>query len=157
MASEHGPAYDYYAEPSKSALVIKKRYLQEAQDIFADLQVKVVLTSSFLGCCVDSTEGIRQYVTGKVNTWTKGVEQLAKAAKVYPQSVCPAFTWSLSCEWSYLQRVTYMYACDEECSWLRDVIRSVFTTVVLGREVLQMEHALFSYLLRLAVLLLLTQ
>ena len=73
---EHGPAYGYYAESSKSVLVIKEQHLQEAQDIFANLQVKVVLTSCFLGGCVGNTKGIRQYVVGKVNTWAKGVKQL---------------------------------------------------------------------------------
>ena len=109
--------------------------------------MKVVLTSHFLDDCVSSTEGIRQYVAGKVNTWAKSVEQLAKAAKVYPQLAYSALTQSLSFEWSYLQRVTD--GCDEEYSWLCDVIRSVFTPTVLGRDVLQMEHALFELPIKL--------
>ena len=69
------------------------------------------------------------------------MERLAKAAKVYPQSVYSVFTQSLSCEWSYIQCVTD--GCDGEYSQLGDVISNVFTSAVLGREVLQMEHTLF--------------
>ena len=95
---EHDHAYGYYVEPSKSVLIIKEQYLKEAQDILADLQVRVILLSYFLGGCVDNMEGIRQYVACKVNNWVKGVEQLIKAPKVYPHSAYSAFTQSLSCE-----------------------------------------------------------
>ena len=137
-----GPTYGYFAEPSKSIIVVKEEHFQEAQDVFADLQVEVVLVGRFLGSCIGNDEGIRQSVQGKVDLWVGGVEQLAEVAKAYPQSAYCAFTHSLSCEWSYLQRVIEGY--DEGYFRLCDAIQHVFTPAVLGREVLEREHELFT-------------
>ena len=69
-----GPSYGYFAEPSKSIIVIKEEHFQEAQDVFADLEVEVVLVGRFLGSCIGNDEGIRQYVQGKVDPWVGGAE-----------------------------------------------------------------------------------
>ena len=74
--------------------------------------------------------------------WVKSVEQLVAVARTYPQSAYCAFTHSLSCEWSYLQRVIEGY--DEEYFHLCDTIQHVFTPAVLGREVLERKHELFT-------------
>ena len=137
-----GPCYGYFAEPSKSIIVVKEEQFREAQDVFADLQVEVVLVGRFLGSCIGNDEGIRQYVQGKVDLWVGGAEQLAEVARAYPQSAYCAFTHSLSCEWSYLQRVIEGY--DEEYFHLCDAIQHVFTPAVLGRQVLEREHELFT-------------
>ena len=137
-----GPSYGYFAEPSKSIIVVKEEHFQEAQDVFADLEVEVVLAGCFLGSCIGNDEGISQYVQGKVNLWVESVEQLAEVAKAYPQAAYCAFTHSLCCEWSYLQRVIEGY--DEEYFRLRDTVQHVFTPAVLGREVLEREHELFA-------------
>ena len=52
------PSYGYFAEPSKSIIVVKEEHFQEAQDVFADLEVEVVLVGRFLGNCIgnESTE-----------------------------------------------------------------------------------------------------
>ena len=109
--------------------------------------MEVVLASRFLGGCVGDEGGVRQYVSDKVDAWVKCVERLAGAAKSYPQSAYAAFTHSLSCEWSYLQRVVKGHE-DEYCR-LRDAIHQVFTPAVLRREVSNVEHTLFELPARL--------
>ncbi len=139
---EIGPSYGYLAEPSKSILVVKEQHFDAAQRLFADLQVTVVLASRFLGGCVGRETEVHEYVRAKVKGWVTGVERLAQAARVYPQSAYAAFTHSLSCEWTYLQRV--VSGCDDDYAPLRETIQRVFTPAVLGREVLLREHELFA-------------
>ena len=59
---EIGPSYGYFAEPSKSIVVVKEQHLQDARTIFSDLQVEVVLSGRFLGGCVSDEVGVRQYI-----------------------------------------------------------------------------------------------
>ena len=99
-----------------------------------------MLSSRFLGGCVGTADGIRQYVSSKIDTWVQCLERLAEAARAYPQSAYSAFTHSVSCEWAYLQRV--VNGCDEEFQTLRDTVRHGFTPAVVGREILEKEHDL---------------
>ena len=138
---EIGPSYGYFAEPSKSVVVVKDRYFCEAQSLFADMDVAVVVASRFLGGCVGRESEVHAFVRSKVESWVVCVERLAKAARTYPQLAYAAFTHSLSCEWTYLQRV--VTGCDDEYIPLRNVIQRVFIPALLGREILQSEHELF--------------
>ena len=99
---EVGPSYGYFAEPATSILVVKERHLEQAKSLFADLQVQVVLSSRFLGGCVGTADGIRQYVSSKIDTWVQCLERLAEAARAYPQcnrnpetrqKLCGAHRW----------------------------------------------------------------
>ena len=137
-----GPSYGYFAEPSKSTLVVKEENMEEARILFADLQVNIVLASRFLGGCVGDKDGVQQFVRSRVEGWVEAVSRLADAAKTYPQSAHSAFTHSLSNEWTYVQRVIEGYY--EEYEVLKDTIQKKFTPSLLGREVLQCEHDLFS-------------
>ena len=60
-----GPSYGYFAEPSKSIIVVKEEHFQEAQDVFADLEVEVVLAGRFLGSCIGNDEGDKPVCTGQ--------------------------------------------------------------------------------------------
>ena len=64
--------------------MVEEELFREAQFIFADLEVGVVLVGRFLGGCIGNDEGIRQYVQGKIDLWVGGIEQLAAAARAYP-------------------------------------------------------------------------
>ena len=55
---EIGPSYGYFAEPSKSIVVVKEQHLQDARAIFSDLQVEVVLAGRYLGGCVGDEVGV---------------------------------------------------------------------------------------------------
>ena len=144
---ELGPAFGYFAEPVKSVLVVKEEHQEQAEIMFADLQVKVVLASRFLGGCVGTDDGIHRFVQSKVDTWVHCVERLAEVAKAYPQSAYSAFTRSLSSEWSYLQRV--VEGCEAEYGRLRDAIRLLFAPAVFGGEVLKEEYELLELPVRL--------
>jgi len=137
-----GPAHGYYAEPTKSVLIVKPELLPVAQNLFDEFQVKITLSSRFLGACIGEDEGVKEYVQGKVTTWVKSIGDLSAAAKSYPQAAYCALTRSLSCEWTYLQRV--IGGCDEDYVPLREALQRQFTPALLGREILEREHQLFT-------------
>ena len=99
------------------------------------------LSSRFLGGCIGDEAGVKVYVE-EVASWTASVARLSAAAKSYPHTAYCALTRSLTSEWTYLQRV--VSGCDEEYAPLRDALQRVFTSALLGREILEREHALFA-------------
>ena len=56
----HGPGFGYFAEPTKSVIVVKEPLLETARNLFSDLEVDVVTASRFLGGCVGNEEEIHQ-------------------------------------------------------------------------------------------------
>ena len=48
-ASKEGPDYGYFAEASKSIIIVKEKCLRRAKVLFEKLNVEVVLASRFLG------------------------------------------------------------------------------------------------------------
>ena len=137
-----GPSYGYFAEPLKSTLVVKEEHMEKAREMFANLDIDIVLTSRFLGGCIGNTKGIEEYVIDKVDDWVRIVSQLAEVAKSYLQSAHSAFTHSVSSQWTYLQRV--MDGDGGEYAPLKNAIHQLLTSPLLGREVLGDEHTLFS-------------
>ena len=93
---ETGPAFGYFAEPTKSFIIVKEQFADAARALFAELQVEVVVADRFLSGCIGRDEEICQFVREKVQGWTKSVEYLAQAAHCYPQSAHAGFTHSLS-------------------------------------------------------------
>ena len=59
-------AFGYYAEPTKSILVVKPEHQQQAEEIFGDLQIKITTSSRFLGGCIGDEEGVKEFVSEKV-------------------------------------------------------------------------------------------
>ena len=127
------PDYGYFAELSKSIIIVKEKCFSSAKVLFEKLNVEVVLASRFLGGCVGSEEGVQDFVRDKVSFWIEAVKRLADAAVSYPQSAYSAFTKSLSMEWMYLQRV--VSGCEELYIPLRRTIQNHLTPSLFGREV----------------------
>lgn len=137
-----GPDYGYFAEPSKSIIVVKEQFFGRAKELFDQLNVEVVLANRFLGGCIGREDGVRDFVGAKVTFWVGAIKRLAEAAATYPQSAYSAFTKSLSMEWTHLQRV--VSGCDELYVPLRDAIQGYLTPSLFGREILQNEHGLLA-------------
>ena len=127
-------------------LVVKEDLLNEAKNVFSDLNVEITLGGRFLGGVIgDSTEA-QQYVADKVTRWVQAVERLSIGAKNFPQSAYSAFTHSLVNEWTYLQ---WIFESGEiEYIPLRNSIQEIFSAAILGRVVLEADHDLLALLER---------
>ena len=100
-----GPAYGYFAEPTKSFLVVTKQYEEEAKELFKDHVVIVVSGHRFLGGVIGDKDSQKSYIHGKVDGWVKCVQHLSHAATKTPQAAFASMTKSLQCEWGFIQRV----------------------------------------------------
>ena len=67
---------------------------------------------------------VDNFVGKKVPMWVDCVEKLSQAATKSPQAAYTAFSKSLQCEWSYLQRV--MHICGDAYVPLQDAIFKAF-------------------------------
>ena len=139
---DQGEAFGYQVEPTKSIIIVSPDLVQQANDIFGDLNIQVATSARFLGGCIGEPDGVRSFVKERVETWVSSVNCLAAATRKYPQSAYCALNRSLSCEWSYLQRV--VQGLEEEFAPLRDVILEQFAPAILGREVLPRGHKLLT-------------
>ena len=84
VALAAGPAFGYFAEPTKSVVLVKPDYMDEADEMFSDLEVEVTLSSGFLGSCIGDHGGVQDNIARKVQVWVDCLQCLdhpANAAK----------------------------------------------------------------------------
>ena len=136
-----GPAFGYFPEPSKCLVVVDPDDVQEAQELFSDLGVKVVTSHRLLGGHVGSVEGCSEFVRQKVELWAKCVSCLAEVAAKQPQDAYAALTRSLAFEWNFLQRV--VPCCGPSFQPIEDVLVDGFIPKLLGCEFSAEERSLF--------------
>ena len=87
-----GPAYGYFAELTKSFLVVTKQYEEEAKELFKDHGVIVVSGHRFLGGVIGDKDSQKSYIHGKVDDWVKCVQHLSHAATKTPQAAFASMT-----------------------------------------------------------------
>ena len=98
---EKGPSFGYFPEPSKSVLIIDRKFKVEAERMFSDVGIKVVSGHRFIG----EDDECELYVKQKIEKWVRCVAGLSKAAESQPQAAFAALVKSIQCEWRFLQRV----------------------------------------------------
>ena len=75
--SEIGPSFGYYANASKTWLVMKERYLSHVQESFKDTEVNITTERRpLLGAAIGKISFVSEYVTQKVQTWVKELENV---------------------------------------------------------------------------------
>ena len=136
-----GPIFGYFPEPSKSAIVVASEFVQEAQDLFDDLGVRVTTSHRLLGGHIGSTEGCSEFVKRKVDSWSDCVSRLADVAVLQPQDAYAAVTKSLTFEWNFLQRV--ISGCGPAFQPVEDKLVQCFIPSLFGSEVSIEERSLF--------------
>ena len=75
-----GPAYGYYAEPTKSVLVVAPQFEDVAKDYCKDLGITVSSGHRFLGGVFGTQEYCRNFMKQKVEYSMECVTKLSKAA-----------------------------------------------------------------------------
>ena len=103
--SDDGPTFGYHPNDSKTYLVVKEEHEASATELFADTDVHITTHGKrHLGAALGSKTFTEEYVSSKVQGWTKEIEQLAEVAVSQPHAAYAAFTHGLSSRWSYLMR-----------------------------------------------------
>ena len=105
MVNQYGPHLGYYAEPTKSWLIVKQEFHAEAQNIFRDTGINISVEGrKHLGAVLGSQDFKESFVRRKVDKWVQQVEKLASFARVDPHLAYSAFTHGLRHTWTYTMR-----------------------------------------------------
>ena len=130
---EIGPLYGYHPNPTKTWLIVKEDYYDEAKTIFSLSGVNVNTTGrKHLGAALGRQELMHEYVETKVKEWTSEVEHLAEIARRDPHVAYAAITHGLKSKWQYIMRTvpntSHLFAP------LEDALRYKLIPVITGRS-----------------------
>ena len=127
-----GPDYGYYPNATKTWLIVKDDYLEEAKDTFSDSGVSITVEGKrYLGAVIGSSKSVTDYVEQKVTEWINEVESLSSIATTQPHAAYATFTHGLKHKWTYLTRT--IANIDHRLQPLEDVIRGTFIPSLTGQ------------------------
>ena len=100
-----GPLFGYYPNASKTYLVVKPEHEETAREAFADTDVNITTQGKrHLGAALGSKTFTEEYVSQKVQEWTRQILKLSEVAIFQPHAAYAAYVHGLSYRWSYLIR-----------------------------------------------------
>ena len=139
-----GPKFGYHAEPTKSWLIVKEEWLEEAQEVFQDTGVNITVAGKkHLGAALGSSEFKAEFVSSLVDKWVTQIESLAQIAAFDPHSAYVAFTSALRHRYAFYMRT--IPAIGSQLKPLEDAIRSkLIPALTEGRVVTDDERLLLS-------------
>lgn len=89
-----GLDYGYFANASKTYLIVKEGYKDEAESIFEGTRVDITEEGSrYLGSAIERQSFIESYVQQKVVTWVDELERLVHNYHTTSCSLCCLHTW----------------------------------------------------------------
>ena len=96
-----GPDYGYFPNASKTWLIVKEGYKNEAASLFEGTQVAITEEGKkYLGSAIGKQTFIESYVQQKVATWIDELERLSSIAITQPHAAFAAFTHGLTSRWT---------------------------------------------------------
>ena len=128
-----GPHYGYQSNASKTFLVVKDEYEDEAKTIFGDTNISVTTRGKrHLGAAVGSRDFATKYVSSKVEEWCKELMTLAKIAESQPHAAFAAYTdLGMASKQAYACRT--IPEIDDLLQPLDEVIHQHFNPAITGR------------------------
>eukprot|EP01024_Parvocaulis_polyphysoides_P048301 TRINITY_DN4596_c0_g1_i1.p2 TRINITY_DN4596_c0_g1~~TRINITY_DN4596_c0_g1_i1.p2 ORF type:complete len:250 (+),score=24.52 TRINITY_DN4596_c0_g1_i1:347-1096(+) len=137
-----GPKFGYQPKPTKSYLVVKQEYHQEAEKIFENSGINIVRGRRYMGGFIGDCDEKEKYVQEKIDGWLESLRKLMVAAETEPQASLCALQKSLQREWTFLCRVV------DDISQLFESIQKLifdeFLPSVAGFNLNEHEKKLFS-------------
>ena len=134
LLSDAGPKYGYDVNAEKTWLIVKEKYLNEAEQLFRQTGVSITVEGRrHLGGAIGQDEFLKQYVDEQVQVWTNQVERLANIAKSDPHVAYTAYRHSLASQWMYFLRTVPGVA--EQFLPLEEKIRQSFIPALTGQEI----------------------
>jgi hypothetical protein len=127
-----GPQMGYFPNPSKTHLVVKSEFEEEAIKVFEG--TGIIVTSKgdeMFGSAIGSRDFVKTFTDEKIDVFLNEIENLAKIAKHnYPQSAYAAFSHCIDGKWRYLMRT--VEDIDSLLQPLEDSINQVFIPALTG-------------------------
>ena len=130
-----GPEHGYFPNASKSWLIVKEDYKDEAVAMFEGTQVSVTEEGKkYLGSAIGKQSFTEGYVQRKVTNWVDELERLSSIAITQPHAAFAPFTHGLTSRWTYLARTTPNI--EDLIKPLEETIRKVFLPKLTGQNAL---------------------
>ena len=128
----HGPDFGYFANPSKTSLIVKECHHLDAIALFENTNVSITTDGkSHLGAALGTEAFVHEFVNGKVQQWVEEIKHLSLIAQTQPHAAFSAFVHGLSSKWTYLSRT--IPNIEELVQPLEDAIRYHFIPILTGR------------------------
>ena len=90
---ELGPKIGYFAKPSKSWLIVKPHFFEQAKEVLKNSGLQITTQGRrHLGAVVGSEEFKKEFVTEKVAKWIDELTKLTKIAQTEPHVAYAAYT-----------------------------------------------------------------
>ena len=148
LVQTQGPAFGYYVNPEKCNLIVKEEHLEEAQELFKDVGVKITSAGArHLGAAIGMESYRAEYVSGKVSEWAAALENLVDIARKNPHIAYSNFIRSFKCKWGYLQRT--IPDIGPLFQPIEDIIRHKFIPLVVGKHVSDLERRVLALPIRM--------
>lgn len=141
---KHGSDYGYFPQPEKTWLIVKPHLLDAAKKIFEATAVKITTEGQkHLGAKIGSKQFKNDFVTKRINEWTKDLIVLAQLTKYAPQEAYTCFTSGYKHKISYLMRT--ISDVSQHLQTLDDIVTlHLLPAITGGITVNQYDRALFS-------------
>ena len=127
---QQGPMYGYHPKASKTWLIVKPAYLQQAKQLFSDVEVTDV-GHRYLGSYIGSATGISEFLNEEITSWKCDISGLSDISTKEPQLAYSAFVYGTSKRWNFVARTTpniseLLYALEYH-------IKEAFIPAVIGK------------------------
>ena len=100
-----GRLYGYHTNASKSTLLVKPEYREEAEELFSDTNITVTTEGvSYLGGYIGSTQYCMEQLQKKIRLWTTQLDQCIQVAETQPHATYATLVTAIQNKWLYLQR-----------------------------------------------------
>ena len=143
VLAEVGPRYGYFVNAPKTWLVVKENLYEVAVSLFGSTGVQITTEGRpLLGGPLGTSQYTNDFIRKATEEWKVEIEELAKIARVDPQSAYAAYTHGQSNKWVYLARV--VEDCHEHFGTLESALRDKLLPAICGHQASDIERDLFS-------------
>ena len=130
--SSLGPGYGYFPNSSKTYLIVKPKYIEQATTLFAGQGIQVTAGGRrHLGAVIGSVAFREEFVKKHVDEWIVEMKRLSEVAQTQPHAAYSAFVHGLTSRWSYIMRT--IPNISHLLTPLEDVIHQEFIPSLSGR------------------------
>ena len=127
-----GPKYGYFPKNSKSHLVMKPEFEENAKALFEGTNIHITTGGTrHLGAVIGSKEPRNDFVVKKVNAWVKEIETMADIGNTQPHAVYSELVHGGLSRWSFIART--MPDIQDLMQPLEDVIHQRLLPAITGR------------------------
>ena len=141
--AKNGPQYGYYLNSSKSILLVKPEFYDEAIQIFKGVGVHIKSDGvRYLGIAISSPAYTIQFLNETVQSFLVQLSRLSEVAASQPQAAYSAYVHGLRSKWSFLWQT--MPQMSSALLPLDRMVSEQFIPSILGRQINDFERQLLA-------------